>query len=195
MRTLSPNQIEEAVELLLAEELVVYPTDTLYGLGAILTKHALGKLFEAKRRDNKPVSITVASTEEIEKYAVVDATLLKKFLPGPLTVLLRKKQTVPNSLTLGSELVGIRVPDNPIALELASRCGALTATSANVSGERPAVEPNEVNVSASAVIDGGKLSGEPSTIVDLVNLKILRCGAGADAAKALLNSFKAANCP
>lgn len=116
--------------------------------------------------------------EDLVHISERERRFIEKFLPGPVTVLLRKKDKVPYALTSGSELVGIRCPDHKTTIELIKLAGVpLTSTSANVSGEAPPRKVEEIKISADYIINGGVLKGEPSTVVDLVNRKILRKGA------------------
>lgn len=131
--------LKEAASLILAGEVVVYPTDTAYGLAAdALSEPAIRKLFSLKGRPpDRPVHIVVPFISEADKYAWLDDVacyLAWRFLPGPLTLVLPRKLSVPDLLVAGGETVGIRIPDNRVALELARFAGRpLTATSANVS--------------------------------------------------------------
>lgn len=139
-------------------------------------------MFEIKKREpDKPISIAVSDFGMMNDLAYVgerERRFIEKFLPGPVTVLLRKKEKVPDVLTSGSELVGIRYPEHETTIKLIKLAGVpITSTSANVSGEPPPKRVEEIKISADYIIDGGELNGEPSTVVDLVNLKILRKGA------------------
>lgn len=173
--------LADAVRALRRGELVVYPTDTLLGLGALATSpDAVGKLLEAKGRSPaQPISVCVSSTEEVERLALVSPAarrFLRRHLPGPLTVLLSPSAEARRTLAPsvgGLATIGVRVPDHPVARELARRAGPITATSANRHGTRPARTVAEarralrgaVSVYLPAVPKG---SGSPSTLVDLV---------------------------
>lgn len=103
---------------------------------------------------------------------------IRRFLPGPVTVILPAKKCVPPVLTGGTGLIGIRMPDNDIAREIIDRLGSpITSTSANISGNVDPVDRSQVNVVYDYMIDSGTLPGTPSTVVDLVNKKIIRAGA------------------
>ncbi|MFB6282904.1 MAG: L-threonylcarbamoyladenylate synthase [Halobacteria archaeon] len=178
-------QIENAVETLSEGGLVIYPTETVYGIGAdALNPKAVEKVFEAKDRNfSKPVSLAVSSSAEIESYAYLDEDaecFVEKFLPGPITVVLGKRDNVPNVLTGGRERVGIRVPDHPAPRKLAQNFGPVTSTSANISGNPSAEtveELDSIENEAELVIrtePGEYVSG--STVVDAVDWKVLREG-------------------
>ncbi len=180
--------LSKAITALRNGQVIVYPTDTLYGLGAdIFNDDAVKKIFKIKKREkNNPLSVAVANINEIEKIAVVDDKtryLIKTFLPGKLTIVLKKKNNVSNLVTGGLDKVAVRIPNNKIALDLLSKFGPLTATSANIHGKKPPVNINDINIQFKAsdiavYIDNGKLDGKPSTIVDMTEkpIKIIRKG-------------------
>ncbi len=179
--------IEKAVKALRRGALVIYPTDTLYGLGCnALDERAIKKVFAAKKRPiSNPLSIAVDSIEMMGRYAKLTGAaekLAQEFLPGALTIVLEKKD-LPSALTCGLPNVGIRIPDSDIALKLIELLGVpITATSANISGNAP---PSSAEDAASQIkdadiaLDTGQLKGStPSTVVDLTGKpKILREGA------------------
>ena len=175
--------IDRAVQVLRQDGLVVYPTETIYGLGAdALSDEAILKVYEAKGRLlSKPMSIAVSSEEMICWVARVDdlaAEFIGRFLPGPVTVILPAKKVIPEMLTVGLEHIGIRFPDHPLALQLIDRFDApITATSANISGGKDPVTPEECRAPHDLLIDGGRLPGTPSTVVDLTSMEIIRPGA------------------
>lgn len=179
--------IEEAIEILKAGGLLIYPTDTLYGLGCnALDEPALRSVFAVKKRPvSNPLSIAVRDIEMMKEYAdLSDAAekLADAFLPGPLTVVLKKKN-LPDVLTGGLPKVGIRIPKSEIVLKLVKLMGApITATSANISGNPPPTSAEEAISQipeADIVLNGGRLEGGiPSTVIDLSGKpKILREGA------------------
>lgn len=191
MKIISVNEpgegVEEAFKALKTGGLVIYPTDTLYGLGCnALDESAVEKVFAAKKRPaTNPLPIAVDSIEMMARYAELTDTaekLAAAFLPGPLTVVLKKK-VLPDALTGGLPRVGVRIPNINVTLKLIDLLGApITATSANVSGSAPPVTAEEAAsqiVEADIVLDGGRLeTGVPSTVIDLTGRpKILRDGA------------------
>jgi L-threonylcarbamoyladenylate synthase len=177
------DQIDRAVQVLRQDGLVVYPTETIYGLGAdALSEEAILKVYEAKQRLlSKPMSIAVSSEEMICWVARVDdiaSEFIGRFLPGPVTIILPAKKVIPEMLTVGLGHIGIRFPDHPLALQLIDRFDApITATSANISGDKDPVTPEECRAPHDFLIDGGRLPGTPSTVVDLTSREILRPGA------------------
>jgi tRNA threonylcarbamoyl adenosine modification protein (Sua5/YciO/YrdC/YwlC family) len=169
-----------AVEALRRGALVVYPTDTLLGLGALAShRGAVRRLLSVKGRSSgQPVSVCLSSTEEVERVARVSPSarrFLRRHLPGPYTALLApspegRRMFAP--AVGGFRAIGFRVPDHPVARELARRAGPITATSANRHGA-----PATRTVAAARRALGRavacylparpKGSGVPSTIVDL----------------------------
>lgn len=181
-----PNYPEESIldmaALLLRDgKIIVYPTDTTYALGAnALDTSALNKLFRLKRRStDKPIHVVVANLEVSERFVVLneDAKILaKKFLPGPLTLILPKKETIPDMLVGGRKTLGIRIPDNKTCLMLAQKAQIpITTTSANISGQGNPYTIDEVVKQFGSQIDqvdviidqGGLSQTTASTIIDL----------------------------
>ncbi|MCX9081973.1 MAG: L-threonylcarbamoyladenylate synthase [Candidatus Methanoperedens sp.] len=189
------TDIKKASEIIKKNGIVIYPTETVYGIGAnIFSSVALEKVFAIKKRDkDKPVSVAISDLEMMEELVYIgkkEKRFIEEFLPGPVTILLKKKEIVNDMLTSGSELVGIRFPAHRTTIELIKLAGVpITSTSANFSGEAPPRRVDEIKISADYIIDGGECRGEPSTVVDLVNKKIIRKGAKFDEVKTLLEIF------
>lgn len=190
------RDIRKAAAIIKRGGTVIYPTETVYGLGAnIFSEVALKRVFEIKKRiPDKPVSIAVSSFEMIEDLAYVgekERDFIKRFLPGAVTVVLKKKKAVPEILTPGTDHVGIRYPDHRIAARLIECAGVpITSTSANISGEKPPTRVEEIKIEADYILDGGVCNGEPSTVVDLVNFKIIRKGAGYEEVLKALSKYR-----
>lgn len=180
MKTLKlrENELAKAAQLIQKGEIVAFPTDTVYGLGADATnEEAVLKIFAAKERPaDRPISVLVSQVEDLDNYAeeVPPAAkkLADKFWPGPLTILLKNAHAFAPSVTVGRQTVGLRMPDNPIALQFIEACKVPLATpSANSSG-RPSPTLAEhvysdLDGKISAVIDGGETSfGIESTVLD-----------------------------
>jgi L-threonylcarbamoyladenylate synthase len=177
------DPVEKAAQVLKHDGIVIYPTDTVYGLGGdAFSDEAIIKVYEAKRRPlSQPISIAVSSYEMIFGVAKVDdfaAGFVENFLPGPITVVLPARNSVPEILTGGTGLIGVRFPRHPVALRLISLIDSpITATSANITGAKDPVIPDECTVAHDFLIDGGKLPGTPSTVIDLTARRIIRAGA------------------
>lgn len=173
--------IKKAAEVLKVGGIVVYPTETLYGLGANpFDSQALYKVFEIKGRDiSKPISLAFRDLKQLEKFVAIAPNarkLVEKFLPGPLTLILPAKLHMDE--ILGGDKIGVRIPDNKIALELLKEVNfPLTATSANLSGGKDPVTSEEaveqIGDKVDLVLDAGKCKyGKPSTVVNLTSGKI-----------------------
>ena len=177
------TDIKKAASIIRNGGVVIYPTETVYGIGAsIFSENALKRVFTIKKRfSDKPVSIAVSSFSMMEELVFIkeqDRGFIKKFLPGPVTVLLKKKATVPDILAAGGNLAGIRFPDHEITIKLIELAGIpITSTSANLSGEASPNRVEDLKIEADYILDGGECGGEPSTVVDLVNRKVIRKGA------------------
>ncbi|MGZ8879885.1 MAG: L-threonylcarbamoyladenylate synthase [Halobacteriota archaeon] len=178
------RSIKGAADAVKAGGMVAYPTETVYGVGALaLKKSTVEKVIALKQMASmKPISLAVSNFNMLETVAFIeDVDLLHQLLPGPITVLLRKKDIVPDILTAGADLVGIRFPSHKVARALIDSVGApITSTSANVTSAQPAKSARDVKIRVSCVLDGGKAILGPSTVVDLVNQVVVRQGAGYD---------------
>ncbi len=186
----SYKNIEEAAKILKKGGLVAFPTETVYGLGAnALDPEAIKKIYLAKGRpSDNPLIVHIADEKDLErivnrKSRDVDI-LAKRFWPGPLTMVLNKKDTVPDITTGGLDTVAVRMPDNPIALELIRQAGCpLAAPSANISGHPSPTRGKHVVDDLLGRVDAIIISGDcrvgiESTVVDMTvpNPVILRPG-------------------
>ena len=177
------NIIDKAVKALMTDGLVVYPTETIYGLGAdAFSEDAIMKVYEAKNRSlSMPVSIAVSDFDmmaAVTRIGPREEEFINNFLPGPITVIVKARSYLPSMLTVGTGMIGVRYPAHPVAIELISHFDSpITATSANQFGAKDPLTPGECHVPYNILIDGGILPGIPSTVVDLVNRCIIREGA------------------
>ena len=179
------NIIGEAIDVLARGGVILYPTDTVYGLGAnIFDNKAVKKVFEIKQRSPlKPLSILVSDVNAIDlvaKASIAQKEVINAHLPGPYTFILDKRKIVPRAVTSESKYVGVRVPDNQIACRLAG-IFPITTTSANLSDEEVLSNPKDIldqlERDVDLVIDVGDLeSNHASKIIDLThrNPKIIR---------------------
>ena len=177
--------ISEAIKVLADGGVVLYPTDTVYGLGAnIFDNSAVKRVFKIKQRSLlKPLSILISDVGAIDLVAKVSLSqkeVINNYLPGPYTFILKKNPVVPRVVTSGSSYVGVRVPDNDIARSLAG-IFPITTTSANVSDDEMLSTPDEIleqlDCDVDLVIDVGELkSKRASMIVDLSDndIRIIR---------------------
>ncbi len=182
------NSISEAVNSLKSGGLVVFPTETVYGIGVdAFNALAVESLYEKKQRPyDKPLLMHISSPEMAESIAYLDdkaTELIRRYTPGPLTLVVKRKDIIPSVAVSGGDTVGLRFPSNKVFLEISSAFGApIAATSANISGQASAkssADLSPVMDIADVVIDSGFCEyGLESTIVSLVGdrPKILRQG-------------------
>jgi L-threonylcarbamoyladenylate synthase len=182
--------IEDGIAALKADELVVYPTETFYAIGAdAFSSIALRRLFKVKGREpGRPVGLIAANSEmafSVAREIPIDARrLADAFWPGPLTLVLPARGEIADELT-GPDGVGVRVSPNPVARALSAGVGKpITATSANLSGEAPASTLESARTALGAKVkvylEGGKLTASaPSTVVAVSGngWKMVRVGA------------------
>ena len=181
------ESIAEAVGIIGEGGLVVYPTDTVYGIGADpFNDKAVQRLFAAKGRSAKPVPVLCSSlgkAAELVELSARGVVLARDHWPGAFTIVAPLKKRLPSNLTQGTENLGVRVPARKDCLNLISACGGwLTGTSANLSG-RPSARTaqhagTQLSDSVDLILDGGPLFGKESTVVLIVGDKvtILRSG-------------------
>ena len=186
------NIVDQTVRVLERDGVIVYPTDTIYGLGCSLaSKKAIKKIYQLKRREqNKPFSFICADLSMIGRYAVVSKAqfkLLKAYLPGPYTFILEAGEEAPKEVLPRKKraTVGIRIPDHPVPLALVKRLGVpIITTSVNVSGEdaygNPEVMEERFGKQIDIILDAGILPKEPSTVIDLTGAEpvVIRQGKG-----------------
>lgn len=184
-----PGAILEAARLLQAGQLLAFPTDTLYGVGAAVTdEDAIRRLFEVKERPlDKGIPILLAGAGDVDQVAgdIPDLArdLMTRFWPGPLTIIVPRRAGLPSVLAPGDS-VAVRAPDHELARAFISAAGgAVAATSANLSGQPPALDASQAMEALggriAAVLDGGRVHvGQASTIVDctVIPPRIIRQG-------------------
>ena len=181
MKILTKDELQEAKKELDNGGLVIFPTETVYGLGAnALDSKAVDKIFKAKNRaSNNPLIVHLKNKDEITKYAIInneiEEKLIDKFMPGPFTLILEKKSIIPNNVTCDLDTVGIRIPIDSIAHNLLDILDyPIAAPSANVS-----TKPSGTNVfdiipefdeKVSYIIDGGDSRiGLESTVCKVID--------------------------
>jgi tRNA threonylcarbamoyl adenosine modification protein (Sua5/YciO/YrdC/YwlC family) len=185
------RMLTKVSDLLKDGAIIAYPTDTQYGLGCdISQKKSIEKIYKIKQRNLKsPFSIICADLTHISEYAIISNfayRTLKRLLPGPFTFVLPGTRLVPQIMLTKRHEVGLRVPNHPVAIGLVKALGRpLINTSAKLdSHDRALTSPQEIEEvfkgTVDAVIDGGPVPGEPSTLVSLINDEpnILRQGMG-----------------
>ena len=181
--------LNDCIDALQKGGVVVFPTETLYGLGVdIKNEEAIDRLIDLKGRpSNMPIAVAVSELHQASELVEISEFALKiieNCLPGPITILLPVKDVVNRKLMAGSHLLGLRFPDQPVTIELLKRFGPITATSANLHGA-PApttIEPvvNQFGDKVNVYLDSGPCKiGQPSTVIDPSErtIKIIRDGA------------------
>ena len=173
--------------------MIIYPTDTVYGVGGIIeSDESIAKIYKSKERSFKsPLIVLVSDVSKIEKIAYIEEKnrekiekLIKEFWPGGLTIILNKKDNVPDIMVSGGKTVGVRMPNLDTALKIIEAAGGLLpTTSANISGETTPRSYDELSEEfkerVEILVDGGRCPiGNASTIIDMSDKpKILRTGA------------------
>lgn len=183
----SSDEINEIIHELSEDNLVVYPTDTLYGIASNITSYnAIQKVFDAKKRDyDKALSVCLHDFKQLKQVAYLNKKqekIAKMLFPGTYTLLLKKQEEVSDFLTSNSDIIGVRIPDNKISHQL-TREFPITTTSANISNENTSNNIQDIikqlGDNISVYIDDGILKmNKSSTIIDLTQekAKVLRYG-------------------
>ncbi len=184
---LSDNELDKAVRILNEGGVVVFPTDTLYGLGVDpYNTEAVDKVFEIKnRRIDDPISVSVLDAKMLEDMAVMTPRIKKvidRFIPGPLTLVLESKEKFPRGIMKDGK-VGFRVPKHPLPIKIIRRFGPVTSTSANLTGRSPPMNAVEVldqlGEGPDLIFDCGRCHyGQQSTVLDLTGeeVRVIREG-------------------
>jgi L-threonylcarbamoyladenylate synthase len=193
MDRVKSDGLERACAIIARGGVIIFPTDTVYGIGCAPSSSAgIERIYAAKGRPrDKPLTLHFATVEQMLEYAPNDARALVialAFLPGPLTLVVRRPPFIDAALVGGLATLGLRVPNHELCAALLARCGPLAATSANLSGA-PAYSGRETSVSrggargelpeADFFIDAGPAPlGVASTVVDLsgADVRLIRAG-------------------
>jgi tRNA threonylcarbamoyl adenosine modification protein (Sua5/YciO/YrdC/YwlC family) len=185
-----PRHIARAVQVLERGGVIVYPTDTYYGVGCdLMSKKAIERLYQLKGRDKKkPLSFLCPDLSDVAKYAHVSNfayRTMKGLTPGAFTFILEATRIVPEVMMSKQKQVGIRVPDAPLARALAAGLGRpLITTSASDDDGEPLIDAKDIKEKLGhgldLILDGGVTLMEPSTVVSLIgdSMEVLRQGKG-----------------
>ena len=188
---LNYDNLKEPAQIIKKGGIVIFPTETVYGIGTNgLDENAIQKLYEVKQRPlNKPISLLVNNIEMVEKIAKniteVEYKLMERFFPGPLTIILEKRDIVPDILTSNTNTIGIRMPSGEIAKKLIEFAGVPIATSSsNISGRPSGTNITDIKKDFEGKVDcfidnGESELGIPSTVIRIIDNipHILRQGA------------------
>jgi len=195
----APNTIQRALEVLRSGGLVAFPTDTVYGVGApVFDESAVESIYAAKERPvEKAIPVLIGDGEDLlqvaEQIPAFASKLIARFWPGPLTVLVPKKLSVPFVVSATST-VGVRVPDHEVARALLRLAGPMAVTSANISSQPSPTTAEEVEAQLGGrialIVEGGRTpGGVPSTLVDCTGDEIQILREGPLTKEQLLNAF------
>lgn len=188
VRKASEEAVMEAARIIRGGGLVIYPTETLYGLGCDpFNSSAVDRLTEVKGRENKPLPIAASSLEKaknVAHFTPEEEKVARRLWPGPLMLILKTKVPFPRGVTIGADTIGIRIPNQQVAMRLAELSGGyLVSTSANKSGAKPPrlAEDAEAQIGSKVDLvldDGPCIIGYSSTILELTDSgpRILREG-------------------
>ena len=180
-KNIKKEELNNIVKLVQNGEIIIFPTETVYGIGAnAFDKDAVNKVFEAKNRPlDNPLIVLVSKKEDIKNIAKniseIEQILIDNFMPGPFTLVLEKKESVPDIVSASSSYVGVRIPDNKIAKKIVEASGVpIVGPSANISGKISGTNildiKDELEQKVSAIIDGGESKiGIESTVVKVID--------------------------
>ena len=178
---INQSELNEVNECLLNGGIVIFPTETVYGIGALATnEEAVNKIFTAKgRAGDNPLIVHLSSVSEIEKYAYIkneiERKLINAFMPGPFTIILKKKDNIPKNVSANLDTVGVRIPSNHIANTILKYQNIpIAAPSANISGKPSGTNIKDISAEFSGkvdyIIDGASTDiGLESTVVKVID--------------------------
>ncbi|MBD3388701.1 MAG: threonylcarbamoyl-AMP synthase [Candidatus Altiarchaeales archaeon] len=167
--------VDAAVNALEKSGVIIYPTDTVYGVGCLLNEESVRRVYELKGRDFKnPLSVAFSDIEQVRHYTVLDGVSEGEILKGGWSAMsyILEKRGIPDYVTAGLRTVAVRVPESRLCRMIASRAGPIVSTSANPSGSPAPASVEEIDRSliegVELVLDGGRCRiGRPSKIIDL----------------------------
>jgi len=176
LRIKNASALPKALSIIASHQLVAFPTDTVYGLGAAIdSSQAIDQLYLVKGRDTaKAIAVLLGDQDALQKITAgmsrMAERLAERFWPGPLTLVVARRPELPANLS-PSNTIGVRMPDHPVALRLLRKSGPLAVTSANLSGAENTTTAQEVYDQLGGriplILDGGRTpGGRPSTVVD-----------------------------
>ena len=176
--------VKELLKINLKDEVIIFETDTVYGIGCLIDSEiGIKRIYNIKKReDKKPLAVLCANIEQVKELVKNfdgNSYLADKYWPGALTLIFNKTNTISDSITSGFNTVGVRIPNDKIALNILKKYGPMAVTSLNISSEPALLKfedtlafENEVDF----IVKGKDLSSSSSTVYDCVNNKVLRQG-------------------
>jgi L-threonylcarbamoyladenylate synthase len=176
--------VEKLLEIDLKDEVIIFETDTVYGIGCLIESEVgIKRIYEIKKReDKKPLPILCANIEQVKKL-VQDfekySYLAEKYWPGALTLIFNKNKIVSDTITSGFNTVGVRIPNDVIALDILGKYGPMAVTSLNISNVSSLLKFEDTLAfenNVDYIVKGKDLSSISSTVYDCVNNKVLRKG-------------------
>lgn len=186
-QVIEPEQMDLLVSAVRDGKIVAFPTETVYGVACLFDDlKGLDRIMEIKKRNpNKAVTLMLSKKDDVKKYGLVDEgtqRVIDKFMPGRMTIVLKRLDSVDSRHVSGKDTIGIRIPDSSFVLSLIDQTGPLSVTSANLSGQGNTTNEKEVLAQLDGQIDmvvrGQTTSATASTVVDLSqgDVRILREG-------------------
>ncbi len=177
-------KLEELLQKTLKDEIIVFQTDTVYGVGCLLNSEVgVNKIYQLKNREKRnPLAVLCANIEQVKllvKNFEAGEEYAKKYWPGALTLVFLKKDTVGDFVTSNFKTVGVRIPNDKIALKILEKFGPMAVTSLNYSKEAAILKYEDAlkfNDFVDYLVKGNDLSSVSSTVYDIVNQKVLRQG-------------------
>ncbi|MDA3932263.1 MAG: L-threonylcarbamoyladenylate synthase [Tenericutes bacterium] len=165
-------------------KIIIFPTDTVYGIGCKYQDIAsVKRIYSIKKRDySKPMAILCSSIEQVKGMVADSVRLdssLTKYWPGKLTLIFKKNKNISDEITSGMDTVGVRIPNNDMALALLEKHGPMVVTSLNESFEPAIVKYRDslkYELNVDYIVNGGDLNNRPSTVYDTINHRVLRQG-------------------
>lgn len=189
-KTINSRAVDKAVEILHDGGLIIYPTDTVYGIGCDITKKAaIERIYRVKGMEKqKPLSFVCSNIKDISKYAKISTAHyrdLRRYLPGPYTFILPATREVPKALISKQKTVGIRIPDHSMTLAIVEALGnPIISTSVNISEQSFASDPQEFaeyyEGRVDLILDSGPTWAELSSVIDMTDVtpEVIREGQG-----------------
>ena len=176
--------IKDLLRINLKDEVIIFETDTVYGIGCLIDSEiGIKRIYDIKKReDKKPLAVLCANVSQVEKLVKdfeLNSKMAKKYWPGALTLIFKKTSHVSDSITSGFDTVGVRIPNDKIALSILEKYGPMAVTSLNISSEPALLKFDDTlkfENSVDFIVKGQDLEALSSTVYDCINNQVLRQG-------------------